>query len=262
MMRAIGSAVFLLFFLSSTSVGAQESAPPTETQKLFDQARTFRKDNQFVKAQELLRQTIHQFPNSPEIPKVIKELESLNLFLINTNTPSPDAVEYVIKPGETLASIARRFQITVEVIKRRNQLTKDIIQPGARLSIWQGPLTIMIDKSDNILTLVHNNRIIKRYPVSTGKQSATTPEGEFSIVHKFMHPVWFHRGVIVPPGTPKNFLGTRWLGFDKPKYGIHGTIEPERIGKSVSSGCVRMRNEDVEELYDLIPYGTKVYITD
>ena len=47
-----------------------------------------------------------------------------------------------------------------------------------------------------------------------------------------------------------------------PQYGIHGTVEPELIGKSVSGGCVRMRNADVEELYMLIPEGTKVLVED
>ena len=74
------------------------------------------------------------------------------------------------------------------------------------------------------------------------------------------NPVWYHKGEIVPPGTPDNFLGTRWLGFDLPQYGIHGTVEPQLIGQSVSHGCVRMHNEDVEELFTYIPYGTKVKI--
>ena len=260
MVRIIWSALFLLLCLLPAAVGAQEASTPTETQKFFEQAIAFKKDNQFLKAQDLLRQIVHRFPDSPEIPAVVKELESLNLLFINTNIPSPDAVWYVVRPGETLHDIARRYQITVEVLKRRNGLVRDIIQPGTRLSIWKGPFTIYINKSLNNLKLVNNNRIIKKYRVATGKQNTTTPEGEFTITSKMMYPIWFHRGVIVPPGTPENFLGTRWLGFDKPKYGIHGTIYPEKIGQSVSSGCVRMRNEDVEEMYELIPYGTKVII--
>ena len=57
-------------------------------------------------------------------------------------------------------------------------------------------------------------------------------------------------------------LGSRWLGFNMPGYGIHGTIEPETIGKQVTAGCVRMRNSDVEELYDILPLGTEVSIVD
>ena len=57
-------------------------------------------------------------------------------------------------------------------------------------------------------------------------------------------------------------LGTRWMGFDITGYGIHGTTEPDKIGQQVTAGCVRMRNEEVEELYTLIPVGTEVTIQD
>ena len=67
---------------------------------------------------------------------------------------------------------------------------------------------------------------------------------------------------MIESGSPENSLGTRWLGFDKKGYGIHGTVEPETIGQQVSQGCVRMLNEDVEELYDLLPRGTRVTVQD
>jgi len=67
---------------------------------------------------------------------------------------------------------------------------------------------------------------------------------------------------VVPPESPQNVLGTRWLGFDLQGYGIHGTVEPETIGQQVTAGCVRMVNEQVEELYTIVPIGTKVKIVD
>jgi len=52
------------------------------------------------------------------------------------------------------------------------------------------------------------------------------------------------------------------MGLDKPAYGIHGTIEPKSIGTQASEGCIRMLNEEVEELYSIVPVGTKVIIED
>ena len=83
--------------------------------------------------------------------------------------------------------------------------------------------------------------------------------GEFKIVSRMVDPVW--KGV-VPPGDPKNPLGTRWLGFDLPQYGIHGTNEPETIGQPVTQGCIRLVNSDVEELYVLLPEGTHITVTE
>ena len=188
---------------------------------------------------------------------------ALNLEIIFSDVQTPtQTIIYQVHPRDTLSKLARKFHTTVDLIKKRNHLDSDAIRAGQKLSIWTGHFNIVVDKSDNTLTLKLDDQVIKMYPVSTGKESTTTPVGEFTIKDRLVDPVWFHHGMVVPPGTPKNFLGTRWLGFNIPKYGIHGTVEPELIGKSVSGGCIRMRNADVEELYMLIPEGTKVLIED
>ena len=69
----------------------------------------------------------------------------------------------------------------------------------------------------------------------------------------------------IPGGSPKIPLGSRWIGFnargtDGSKYGIHGTNQPSSIGKYISQGCIRMKKNDVEYLFDRIPIGTKVWI--
>jgi len=77
-----------------------------------------------------------------------------------------------------------------------------------------------------------------------------------------VHPVWWHpeTGERIPYGDPRHRIGTHWLGWDRKGFGIHGTDEPEKIGQPVSLGCVRLRNEDVAELYLLLPIGTKVAV--
>jgi lipoprotein-anchoring transpeptidase ErfK/SrfK len=64
---------------------------------------------------------------------------------------------------------------------------------------------------------------------------------------------------VVPPG-PSNPLGTRWLGLSVKGFGIHGTNVPQSIGKNASHGCIRMRNSDVEELFELVQVGDAVEI--
>ncbi|MDD2679723.1 MAG: L,D-transpeptidase, partial [Candidatus Omnitrophica bacterium] len=103
--------------------------------------------------------------------------------------------------------------------------------------------------------------IIKTYIVSTGKDNST-PVGNFKITSKLINPVWFKTGAVVPAGSPENILGTRWMGLNMPSYGIHGTTDPQSLGKPVTQGCVRMANSDVEELYAIIPIGTEVTIVD
>jgi lipoprotein-anchoring transpeptidase ErfK/SrfK len=90
-----------------------------------------------------------------------------------------------------------------------------------------------------------------------------TPVGDFKINDRIAQPTWWRGdGRAIPYGDKENLLGTHWLSLDIRGYGIHGTWEPDTIGKQASAGCVRMLNEEVEELYNLIPLGTTVTITD
>ena len=90
----------------------------------------------------------------------------------------------------------------------------------------------------------------------------STPVGNFKIINKLPNPTWFKAGAVVAPNSPDNILGSRWLGFDLPGYGIHGTTDPGNLGKQITQGCIRMSNSDIEELYAIVPLGTEVTILD
>lgn len=174
---------------------------------------------------------------------------------------TPDSVAYTVKSGDSLYVLARKNHTTVDLIKKINGLKSDSIYPGMKLKIHKGTFSIAIDKSKNTLILYSSGEAVKKYSVATGKKNCT-PVGEFKITDKLMNPTWFKTGAILPPGSPENALGTRWMGFDKAGYGIHGTIDPKSIGTQASEGCIRMLNADVEELYGVVPSGTKVVIKD
>jgi len=174
---------------------------------------------------------------------------------------APDSIAYTVKSGDSLYVLAKKNHTTVDFIKKINGLKGDNIYPKMKLKIHTAPFSIQIDKSKNVLVLYSNGEAVKKYSVATGKKNCT-PVGEFKITDKLVHPTWFKTGAILPPGSSENALGTRWMGFDKPAYGIHGTIEPKSIGTQASEGCIRMLNEEVEELYSIVPVGTKVTIQD
>jgi lipoprotein-anchoring transpeptidase ErfK/SrfK len=168
---------------------------------------------------------------------------------------------YMVKPGDNLERIAKKHKTTIELICAMNKLKTDLIRPGQKIKVWIEPLSIVVNKEKNILALKTGKEVVKVYSVATGVGN-NTPVGEFHIASRFRNPVWFKKGVAIGPDDPQNALGPRWLGFDRPQYGIHGTIYPESIGKQASHGCVRMLNSDVIELYDIIPVGTGVVIVD
>ena len=133
--------------------------------------------------------------------------------------------------------------------------------PGKKLKVWNAPFGIFVDKSQNILLLKVDEEVFKTYVISTGKNGCT-PIGVFKITNKLTNPTWFKAGTVVPADSPENILGTRWLGFNLPGYGIHGTNDPQSLGQQATQGCIRMSNTEVEEIYTLIPVGAEVTIVD
>ena len=120
---------------------------------------------------------------------------------------------------------------------------------------------IVINKSTNQLSFYQSDKLIKSFPVATGKHPSLTPEGNFTIVSKAVNP--YYGKLNIPGGSPNNPLGVRWLGLSiggGSVYGIHGNDNPASIGTYASAGCIRMYNQDVIWLYDRVPLGTRVQI--
>jgi len=119
------------------------------------------------------------------------------------------------------------------------------------------PRRIVVSLADRKLALLEGERVVKIYDVAVGKTSTPSPSGEFQIVTRVKDPTWYGPKQVVPPGKA-NPLGPRWLGLNAKGFGIHGTNAPRSIGKAASHGCIRMRNQDVEELFDQVTAGTTV----
>ena len=120
---------------------------------------------------------------------------------------------------------------------------------------------IVINIPARSLGLYKNNERFRLYPVGLGKISTPTPVGYFSVLTKEENPTWVDPGDsrnTIPSGA-SNPLGYRWMQVWG-NYGIHGTNRPESIGNFVSNGCIRMRETDVEEVYDYVSVGTPVEI--
>lgn len=218
-------------------------------------------EGRLVEAAASYRTLMERAPDSPLTGKAQERLGNVNVALLLSPTVTPEDVAYEVKGGDTLGRIASQFGTTVEYLRQANHLRGTTIRPGQKLKIPKGRFTIVVDKSQNQLLLSEGDRFIKTYPVATGKNNST-PVGTFKIINRIEHPVWYTQGAVVPAGSPDNILGTRWLGLDKKSYGIHGSSDPSAIGQQVTAGCVRMRNQDVEELYAIVPVGTEVTIVD
>ncbi|MGF9693280.1 L,D-transpeptidase family protein [Rhizobium sp. 0TCS1.26] len=136
----------------------------------------------------------------------------------------------------------------------------------------KAPGTIVIDTNNRFLYLVMENGQAKRYGVGVGKPGFEWA-GTHTVTRKAEWPSWHPpkemiqreaaKGHYLPvsmEGGPENPLGARAMYLGSTLYRIHGTNAPWTIGSAVSSGCIRMRNEDVTDLYQRVDVGTKVFV--
>jgi len=123
---------------------------------------------------------------------------------------------------------------------------------------------VVVDLSEAKVYLMWGNHIVKTYPVAVGQPGWETPVGKFKVEKKLENPVWQQpiTGELIKTG-PENPLGKRWIGFwsdERHHIGFHGTNKEQLVGQPVSHGCLRMRNNDIQALYEQVVIGTPIVV--
>jgi LysM repeat protein len=185
---------------------------------------------------------------------------------------------HTVKSGELLRTIAERNDVTWELLARLNGISDPRkLRAGQNIKVVKGPFNAIVTKSRFTLDIYlgppgePGSLYVATFPVGLGSDDST-PTGTWMVeTHKKLkNPTYFSpRGEgVIDAGDPANPLGERWIGLvgidgnaiGKESYGIHGTIEPDSIGKMASMGCIRMRNEDVELVFDMLTEGKSVVV--
>jgi len=128
----------------------------------------------------------------------------------------------------------------------------------------EGDPYVIVQLTTHEMAFINKGEVKQVFDVAIGMDGKETPEGEFMTIVKAKDP--YYRKMNIKGGDTKNPLGSRWIGIDAKEtdgrdYGLHGTNRPSSIGQSITNGCVRLSNSDVEILYEEVPLGTKVLIT-
>lgn len=182
----------------------------------------------------------------------------------------PFVQRYTVQPNDVLSTIARRRSLMIDwrLIQRVNGIRNaNSIQSGQNLKLVTGPFHLIIHKSEYRADLFlgdgEQRVYVRSFDVGLG-ESDKTPIGTFRVRpnSKLINPEWINPVTRerFAADDPKNPIGEHWIGLegvddltrDKEGYGIHGTIEPNSIGRQMSMGCIRMRAEDVALVYELL----------
>jgi LysM repeat protein len=178
---------------------------------------------------------------------------------------------HVVSPGESLGKIAKRYAVTSDLLAAINGIAnKNMIRAGQTLKVVNGPFHARVDKRTFRMDIYLQDTFVRQYQVGLGANDST-PTGEWLVGTKLVNPTYYppRGGRIISAGDPQNPLGEHWIELigvsgaarGQSRYGIHGTIAPESIGKSESLGCIRLLNEDVAEVFTLlISKKSKVWV--
>ena len=116
---------------------------------------------------------------------------------------------------------------------------------------------VVVSIPDRKLAVIENDTVVRVFAVAVGAPESPSPVGTFTIVNRVANPTYYHPGKVIAPGVA-NPVGTRWIGLSEKGFGIHGTDDPKSIGYARSHGCIRLRNTDVEKLFELVRGGDVV----
>ncbi len=209
----------------------------------------------------------------PDFATAIATLRELNARLVFSSTVAPGDPfmrVYKVESGDTLAKIAKAMSVQTDwrFIQRINGLkTERSLRVGQNLKVPVGAFHAEITKGSYLMRLYAGEGagrvIVAAFPVGLGELDST-PTGAFMVrpKSKLVNPEWRNprTGEHFQPDDPKNPIGERWIGLVGVEaqnqgfkgYGIHGTTEPDSVGKQASMGCVRMYDDDVAVAYELL----------
>jgi lipoprotein-anchoring transpeptidase ErfK/SrfK len=181
-----------------------------------------------------------------------------------------EALSYT-SPAELLSE---KFHMDVELLKTLNPESKfdeageEIVIADVGTKVDKRVDRIEVHKLERLVLAFSQDELVAAYPATIGSESTPSPSGTMEVEGVAKNPDYSydpeeHAGkhgdkpLILPPG-PNGPVGTVWIELTKETYGIHGTPEPQLIGRSSSAGCVRLTNWDAEELAALVRPGTDV----
>src|SRR5207249_10787967 len=188
----------------------------------FEEAAKLRQDGKIPEARAALTAFIQEYPNSPPADEAKDLLGEVNVVILLSRTPSPEKQEYIVKPGDVLAKVARKVKSTPELIMRMNNLSGTMLHIGDRLLVSHPEFSIVIQRKAKLVVLLEHGAFFKQYHVRDEKLAAKQPPKVTTTVAETM--AW-RDGKRVGFGS-KDYIGsTRWIRLGAPAYTLYSVAD-------------------------------------
>jgi LysM repeat protein len=157
---------------------------------------------------------------------------------------------YEVQPGDTLEKIADAYEVPWQLLANINGIRDArTVRPGQTLKVLKGPFDAYVNLSQFELVLYLGNRYAGRFPIGIGRDQET-PEGKFVVERKITNPTYYGQPVI-DKDDPNNPLGEYAIDLGQSIW-IHGTNDPQSIGRADSRGCIRLGERDIKDLSEIL----------
>jgi lipoprotein-anchoring transpeptidase ErfK/SrfK len=254
-----------------TEVSAVRQSSSSAGAALLVQGRTALAGNDYIVARDKLSEALAAGLSpgqEAEVRQLLNGISDVWLFSRNLFGNDTKCSLYKVVPGDRLVGIGKKHHVPYQLLLRINNIDKpEKLQAGQTIKVVHGPFHAEVDREKFVMSVYLGDIPVRSYAISTGSLGRDTPTGLWRVKKgtKLVNPEWTDpdTGKKYYPDDPQNPLGERWIGLEglegdtvgRTGFGIHGTIEPESIGTRASRGCIRLLNEDVIELFDLLIEG-------
>ena len=226
----------------------------------FEAAAKLRQEGKIPEARAALAAFIQKYPNSPSADAARDLLGEVNISIFLSRTPSPEKEEYVVKAGDVITKVARKMKTTPELIMRMNNMSGTMLHIGEHLLISHPDFAIVVQRKQNLLTVLNHGGFFKQYHVRELKLPAKTPS---RVSTKVVEVQAWRDGKRVGFGT-KEFIGSsRWIRIASQAYTIYAVPDSaHQVVQPAPPQGIGLAAADVEELSSLVNNKTPVTITD
>ena len=224
---------------------------------------------QVIEARDRLNKMLSITMSEQQLSFVKRQLSALSEKWLFGRAVFPDdelCGRYKVQPGDNLEVLGRRFKVPYAIIMRINNISNPrALRAGDTIKVINGPFSCKIYRSTFTMDLYLQDTFVRTFTVGLGKPGRETPTGRWMVKGKLLSPTW------TDPDTGKTYeaqdpdypLGARWIALegldgnakDRTGFAIHGTKYPQQLGRAGSRGCIRLYDDDVKLVYDLLRAG-------
>ncbi|MCA9244621.1 MAG: L,D-transpeptidase family protein [Phycisphaerales bacterium] len=196
--------------------------------------------------------------------RMLQKLGEETIFSRSFRDADPLVEIYTIQSGDNLVNIGKQFDVPYEIIESINGITPTRIRPGQKIKVPRGPFHARISLSEFRMDVYLNDTFVRSYAVGIGRDNGT-PSGKWVVRTRLRNPTYYPPASsdlkeVIRPEDPRNPLGGYWIALEgvegdtigQEGFGIHGTNQPETVGKSASLGCIRMLADDIRDVYGML----------